>query len=122
MYQLADQFIALANQLGQTENDIGKVGTALRFAAARYNAFEAAIKSANLEAEKENALSWFTEEYKGMLNENLNDHIKTHRVVNKKPKKKKLTILCRSSKIKHADIKHVKKPSLRWLFCWRIYH
>ncbi|ARD21422.1 MULTISPECIES: DUF3144 domain-containing protein [Shewanella] len=76
MYQLADQFIALANQLGQTENDIGKVGTALRFAAARYNAFEAAIKSANLEAEKENALSWFTEEYKGMLNENLNDHIK----------------------------------------------
>ncbi|WP_153912752.1 DUF3144 domain-containing protein [Shewanella sp. TC10] len=76
MYQLADQFIALANQLGQTENDIGKVGTALRFAAARYNAFEAAVKSSNLEAEKENALSWFTEEYKGMLNENLNDHIK----------------------------------------------
>ncbi|MDO6609876.1 DUF3144 domain-containing protein [Shewanella sp. 1_MG-2023] len=76
MYQLADQFIALANQLGQTENDIGKVGTALRFAAARYNAFEAAIKSSDLEAEKENALNWFSDEYKGMLNENLNDHIK----------------------------------------------
>ena len=75
MYQIADQFIALANQLGQQENDIGKVGTALRFAAARYNAFEASVKSSNLEAEKENALNWFTDEFKGMLNENLNDHI-----------------------------------------------
>ncbi|MDO6619174.1 MULTISPECIES: DUF3144 domain-containing protein [unclassified Shewanella] len=76
MYQIADQFIALANQLSQQENDIGKVGTALRFAAARYNAFEAAIKSSNLEAEKDNALEWFSEEFKGMLSENLNDHIK----------------------------------------------
>jgi hypothetical protein len=53
MYQIADQFIALANQLSQQENDIGKVGTAMRFAAARYNAFEAAIKSTDLAAEKD---------------------------------------------------------------------
>ncbi|MCL1141402.1 DUF3144 domain-containing protein [Shewanella gaetbuli] len=76
IYQLADQFIALANQLGQQENDIGKVGTALRYAASRYNAFEAAIKSSDLAAEKENALAWFTNEFKEMLNENLEDHIK----------------------------------------------
>ncbi|QIR13737.1 DUF3144 domain-containing protein [Shewanella aestuarii] len=76
MYQLADQFIALANQLSQQENDIGKVGTALRYAASRYNAFEAAVKSSDLAAEKDNALAWFTNEFKEMLNENLEDHIK----------------------------------------------
>jgi len=76
IYKLADQFIALANQLSQTENDIGKVGTALRYAAARYNAFEAAIKSSDLAAEKDNALAWFSNEFKEMLNENLEDHIK----------------------------------------------
>tara|TARA_R110002051_G_C8597793_1_gene479913 strand:+ start:250 stop:585 length:336 start_codon:yes stop_codon:yes gene_type:complete len=75
MYQIADQFIALANQLSQQENDIGKVGTAMRFASARFNAFEASIKSANLAAEKDHALAWFSDEFKAMLKENLEDHI-----------------------------------------------
>ncbi|MCF1429170.1 MAG: DUF3144 domain-containing protein [Shewanella sp.] len=75
LYQLADQFIALANELVQEEQDLGKVGTALRFAAARFNAFEAAIKSADLANEKDNALKWFTAEYKDMLSDNLDDHI-----------------------------------------------
>ncbi|MGX9461744.1 DUF3144 domain-containing protein [Shewanella sp. A14] len=75
MYQIADQFIALANQLSQQENDIGKVGTAMRFASARFNAFEAAIKSADLATEKDHALAWFSDEFKAMLKENLEDHI-----------------------------------------------
>ncbi|MCH1929764.1 DUF3144 domain-containing protein [Shewanella sp. A25] len=75
IFELADQFIALANQLSQQEEDVGKVGTALRFAAARFNAFEAAIKSADLVAEKQEALNWFSAEYREMLNENLDDHI-----------------------------------------------
>ncbi|GGI70063.1 DUF3144 domain-containing protein [Shewanella gelidii] len=75
IYHIADKFIALANEISQQENDVSKVGTALRFAAARFNAFEAAIKSADLKAEKENALEWFTAEYKDMLNDNLDDHI-----------------------------------------------
>ncbi|WP_338726933.1 DUF3144 domain-containing protein [Shewanella baltica] len=75
IYELADQFIALANQLSQQESDVGKVGTALRFAAARFNAFEAAIKSADLGAEKESALEWFSSEFKEMLSDNLDDHI-----------------------------------------------
>ena len=75
IYELADQFIALANQLSQQEADVGKVGTALRFAAARFNAFEAAIKSADLGAEKESALEWFSSEFKEMLSDNLDDHI-----------------------------------------------
>ena len=75
IYELADQFIALANQLSQQEADVGKVGTALRFAAARFNAFEAAIKSADLGAEKDSALEWFSCEFKEMLSDNLDDHI-----------------------------------------------
>lgn len=75
IFQLADQFIALANEINTTEQDVSKVGTALRFAASRFNAFEAALKSADLAAEKANALEWFTKEYKEMLTDNLDDHI-----------------------------------------------
>jgi len=75
IYQLADQFIALANELATKEGDISKVGTALRFAASRFNAFEASVKSNDLAAEKANALEWFTTEYNQMLSENLDDHI-----------------------------------------------
>lgn len=76
IFQLADQFIALANELSGKEQDVSKVGTAMRFAASRFNAFEAALKSADLSAEKDAALEWFTKEYKDMLNDNLEDHIK----------------------------------------------
>lgn len=75
IFELADQFIALANELSGQEQDVGKVGTALRFAAARFNAFEASIKSSDLAAEKDNALEWFSKEYRDMLNDNLDDHI-----------------------------------------------
>ncbi|MDB2387115.1 DUF3144 domain-containing protein [Shewanella sp.] len=76
IFEIADQFIALANELTAKEQDVGKVGTALRFAAARFNAFEASLKSADLSAEKDNALEWFGNEYKAMLKDNLEDHIK----------------------------------------------
>ncbi|MCL1074333.1 DUF3144 domain-containing protein [Shewanella dokdonensis] len=75
IFQLADQFIALANELAQQHEDLGKVGTALRFAAARFNAFEAAVKSGDLQTEKSSALEWFTNEYREMLDDNLEDHI-----------------------------------------------
>lgn len=75
IYDLADQFIGLANELANKENDVGKIGTALRFAAARYNAFEASIKSADLASEKDSAMEWFTNEYKTMLDDNIEDHI-----------------------------------------------
>ena len=76
IFQLADQFIALANEINSTEQDVSKVGTAMRFAASRFNAFEASLKSADLSAERDNAIEWFTNEYKEMLTDNLNDQIK----------------------------------------------
>lgn len=75
LYQIADEFINLANELANKHKDVGIVGTAMRFAAARYNAFEASVKSADLGQEKQNALDWFCKEYKDMLNANLDDHI-----------------------------------------------
>ncbi|GLP97266.1 DUF3144 domain-containing protein [Paraferrimonas sedimenticola] len=75
MYQLADEFIALANKLSQQHKDLGKTGAALRFAAARFNAFEASVKTQELEKEKEHALEWFSNEFKQMLEVNLDDHI-----------------------------------------------
>ena len=76
IFEIADQFIALANEISAKEKDVGKVGTGMRFAAARFNAFEASLKSSDLAAEKDNALEWFSNEYKEMLKDNLEDHIK----------------------------------------------
>ncbi|GIU47556.1 DUF3144 domain-containing protein [Shewanella algidipiscicola] len=87
IFELADQFIALANELSGQEQDVGKVGTALRFAAARFNAFEASIKSSDLAAEKNNALEWFSKEYRDMLNDNLDDHINTQSPAQSEPVK-----------------------------------
>lgn len=76
IFELADQFIALANKLSAQEQDVGRVGSAMRFAAARFNAFEASVKSADLAAEKDSAIEWFSGDYREMLNDNIEDHIR----------------------------------------------
>ena len=73
---MADQFIEVANRLvAEEKQDIGEVGTAIRYAAARFNAHEASYKTDDLTKDKEDALSWFTEQYRLMLLENLDEHI-----------------------------------------------
>lgn len=74
MYQLADQFIALANDLAR-QHGIESTSAGLRYAAARYNAFEASLKGEDLAAIKQQALDWFGADYLRMLEENLDDHI-----------------------------------------------
>lgn len=69
---MADQFIELANEFTKTEPK-ECVGAAIMFAAARYNAFEAFSKSSNLERDKEDAINWYTREYKRMLEANMDD-------------------------------------------------
>lgn len=76
MFKMADQFIDLANKLVEGENkEIGDVGGALRYAAARFNAHEAAFKAKDLKAERSDALAWFSSQYNEMLEENLDQHI-----------------------------------------------
>jgi hypothetical protein len=73
----ADQVIALANKQAE-DSTIGKVSSSLLYAAARYNAFNVASSTQNVEdlkRDKEEAIRYFTEQYRKMLQENLDDHI-----------------------------------------------
>ena len=74
---MADQFIALANEFTKTESK-ERVGAAIMFAAARYNAFEASSKSNDLKKDKDDALSWYSKEYRKMLDANVDDLIEMH--------------------------------------------
>jgi hypothetical protein len=75
---MADKFIDLANEFTKTEPK-DRIGAAMMFAAARYNAFEAFSKSTNLARDKEDAINWYTREYKRMLEANIDDLIgETH--------------------------------------------
>ena len=72
--EMADQFIAIANELSKTQTK-DRVGIAFMFAAARYNAFVSMGKSDDLSRDKEDALKWHTAEYHRMLEANLDELI-----------------------------------------------
>ena len=75
MYTTADKFINLANELVKSDPS-GNIGTALRFAAARYSAFQASTRTEALEEEKEKEFQLFSNEFSNMLKVNLEDYIK----------------------------------------------
>ena len=71
---MADAFIELANKYGE-QGAVGKVSSALLFAAARYNAFYvAAVENISLENEQDVAMQYFTEQYQKMLHDNFEDY------------------------------------------------
>ncbi len=74
MYRLADEFIALANELCK-KHGLDDTSAAIRYAAARYNAFEASQKAGDLATVKQKSLDWFGGEYLKMLDDNLDQHI-----------------------------------------------
>ena len=74
--QLADVFIDVANKQGETV-DNSRVGSAMLFASARFASFVVASHSRNLEqfeSEVDNALEFFSNEFKRMLGENLEEY------------------------------------------------
>ena len=76
LYKMADEFIDVANRLVTSDNqELEQVGAALRYAAARFSAHETAYKSEDLAAERDDAIAWFSNQYSGMLEENLDQHI-----------------------------------------------
>lgn len=75
VYAVADKFIALANELAQDDNS-GVVGMGIRYAAARYNAFESSLMTQDLTADKEKMLEMFSDDFRKMMNENLDDYIR----------------------------------------------
>lgn len=74
LFKTADQFIELANRLTK-EDPSGVVGAALRYAAARYNAFEASLNTRDLKADKAQLLDTISNDYRQMLSHNIDEHI-----------------------------------------------
>jgi hypothetical protein len=75
-WKLADTFINTANELYQKEGD-GKVGYALLYAAARFNAFIVASTAGDkteLADEQEAATDYFSDQYRKMFTENIEDY------------------------------------------------
>lgn len=74
-WRVADSFIAHANS--QNETDRGVVGAGFAYSSARFNAFVIASQCGNkeaFEAEKDAAISYFVEQYKLALTENVTDY------------------------------------------------
>ncbi len=74
LYTTADKFINLANELSQKDTS-GTVGSALRYAAARYSSFEASMVSKDMAAEKEAIKEALLKDYALMLDSNLDTYI-----------------------------------------------
>lgn len=70
-HEVADEFINLANELS---DDWAQpfLSAAIMFAAARYNAFNFRASDGN-DANREEAIRHYTEQYNKMLRENLNE-------------------------------------------------
>jgi hypothetical protein len=76
IFEMADQFIEVANKLVQADKqNLGRVGAAVRYAAARFNAHEASAKTDDLAGAKDDAVDWYTEQFRLMLIENIDEHI-----------------------------------------------
>ena len=74
MYDVADKFIALANESAQKDST-ATVGMGLRFAAARYSAFEASMAATDLASAKEEFLKIFLDDYRQMLSQNFDAYV-----------------------------------------------
>ena len=75
--QRADEFIAVANQQ-VAESAVDDVNTSILYSAARFNAFSVARSvdsSDKLQAEKQQAIEYFTQRYAEMLAQNIDEYI-----------------------------------------------
>ncbi len=78
-FQRVDTLIAIANGYVKAEVHPTRATNSFMFAAARFNAWMVAAGYKDVEEfanEKEKVIAHFTEQYKLMLNENLDDYIK----------------------------------------------
>lgn len=73
-FELADQFINLANELAKTKGT-ADVGTALRYASARYNTFEASLNTPNLAKDEAKMTDMLCDDFREMLKANMQDYI-----------------------------------------------
>jgi hypothetical protein len=74
MYDNADKFIELANEMSKTISP-GEIGIAIRYAAARYSAFEASMRTKNLAEDKDKHIQFFAKTFTEMLQINFEEYI-----------------------------------------------
>ncbi len=74
LYTNADKFINLANTLAQ-EDKSGAIGAALRYASARYSAYEVSLVAEDMAKEKEQIKETLFKDYAMMIEENLQVYI-----------------------------------------------
>jgi hypothetical protein len=73
MYDNADKFIGLANEMSKTVSP-GEIGIAFRYAAARYSAFEASMRTKNLAENKDKHIEFFAKTFTEMLQMNFEEY------------------------------------------------
>ena len=73
MYDNADKFIGLANEMSKTVSP-GEIGIAFRYAAARYSAFEASMRTKNLTEDKDKHIKFFAKTFTEMLQMNFEEY------------------------------------------------
>jgi hypothetical protein len=74
LYKIADQFISQANALLEN-TDQATLAAGLRYAAARFAAFEASLRTDDLSRDKAEALDAYLDEFRAMLDDNLEQYI-----------------------------------------------
>lgn len=74
LYKIADQFISQANAMTES-TDLATLAAGLRYAAARFAAFEASLHTDDLRRDKTEALDAYMNEFRSMLDDNLEQHI-----------------------------------------------
>ena len=74
-FEIADKYINLANDIAKTEGT-ANTGTALRYAAARYNTFEASLSTPDLAGERDKLIDLLCDDFREMLKANFDDYIK----------------------------------------------
>ena len=75
MYEYADKFINIANELAQADKS-GMVGMAIRFVAARFSVFEASTQTENLAEDGEKYFQLIDNNFKTVLEFNFGDYIR----------------------------------------------
>lgn len=74
-FEIADKYINLANDIAKSEGT-ANTGTALRYAAARYNTFEASLSTSDLAGERDKLIDLLCNDFREMLKANMDDYIK----------------------------------------------
>jgi len=77
-FEIADQYINLANELAQSEGS-ANTGTALRYAAARYNTFEASLSTDDLAKDQDKMIDMLCDDFREMLKVNMKDYVERMR-------------------------------------------